>query len=115
MARYTVNPDAVAFVRKLIAARRYVLDSDWGDVQPGAAEQNAFLQTVASSQRGGQMLVMMVVFPLLMLLIWLISGLVLMFGNLAFVIYGVVGAAQVYRGKDFRYAIIGRMVARRNS
>ncbi|WP_156252956.1 hypothetical protein [Pseudactinotalea terrae] len=44
MARYEVNPDAVAFVRSRIAARQYVLDSDWGDVQPDAAAQNAYLE-----------------------------------------------------------------------
>jgi hypothetical protein len=30
--------------RKAIAARQYVLDSDWGDVQPSAADENAFLE-----------------------------------------------------------------------
>jgi hypothetical protein len=44
MARYTVNTDAVAHARKLIAARRYVLDSDWGEIQPDAAAQNAYLE-----------------------------------------------------------------------
>lgn len=44
MARYEVNPDAVAFVRSRIAARQYVLDSDWGEVQPDAAAQNAYLE-----------------------------------------------------------------------
>jgi len=43
MASYSVNPDAVAHARRLIDARQYVLDSDWGAVQPGAEEQNAFL------------------------------------------------------------------------
>jgi hypothetical protein len=44
MARYEVNPDAVAFVRSRVAARQYVLDSDWGDVQPRAEAQNAYLE-----------------------------------------------------------------------
>ena len=44
MAKYTVNHDAVAHARKLIDARQYVLDSDWGDVQPGAEAQNAYLE-----------------------------------------------------------------------
>jgi hypothetical protein len=44
MATYAVNPDAVARCRELIEAKQYVLDSDWGDVQPGAEEQNAFLE-----------------------------------------------------------------------
>jgi hypothetical protein len=29
----------------LIEARQYVLDSDWGEVQPRAAEENAFLES----------------------------------------------------------------------
>jgi hypothetical protein len=44
MASYSVNPAAVARARQLIEARQYVLDSDWGDVQPSAAAQNAFLK-----------------------------------------------------------------------
>lgn len=44
MARYQVNPDAVRRCRELIEARQYVLDSDWGDVQPDAAAENAFLE-----------------------------------------------------------------------
>ena len=43
MASYTLNQAAVAHARKLIEARQYVLDSDWGDVGPGADEENAFL------------------------------------------------------------------------
>ena len=45
MASYAVNPDAVAHAERLIAARQYVLDSDWGDVQPRAAAQNAYLES----------------------------------------------------------------------
>ena len=44
MASYAVNDDAVAHARALIAKRQYVLDSDWGEVQPGAAAQNAYLE-----------------------------------------------------------------------
>ena len=43
MASYAVNPRAVERARELIDARQYVLDSDWGDVQPRAAAENAFL------------------------------------------------------------------------
>ena len=43
MASYTVNKAAVAFVRELIDKKRYVLDSDWGEVQPDADAQNTFL------------------------------------------------------------------------
>ena len=45
MATYEVNPAAVAHVRELIDKRQYVLDSDWGDVQPSAADENAFLES----------------------------------------------------------------------
>ena len=45
MAKYTVNPDAVTRARELIDARQYVLDSDWGDVQPTADAENEFLKS----------------------------------------------------------------------
>ncbi|WP_210441023.1 hypothetical protein [Nocardioides xinjiangensis] len=44
MARYAVNPEAVAHARRLIDARQYVLDSDWGAVQPRAESENAYLE-----------------------------------------------------------------------
>lgn len=44
MAQYTVNRKAVAHAQRLIRARQYVLDSDWGDVQPRADAENAFLE-----------------------------------------------------------------------
>ncbi|WP_377644247.1 hypothetical protein [Oryzobacter terrae] len=44
MAEYEVNPAAVAHVRDLIDKRQYVLESDWGDVQPDADAQNAYLE-----------------------------------------------------------------------
>ena len=44
MASYDVNPDAVAHARRLIDSRQYVLDSDWGDVQPDAEAENAYLE-----------------------------------------------------------------------
>lgn len=44
VASYTVNDAAVDHVRRLIDARQYVLDSDWGDVQPNAVAQNAYLE-----------------------------------------------------------------------
>jgi hypothetical protein len=43
MANYALNEAAVAKARTLIDGRQYVLDSDWGDVQPKASDQNAFL------------------------------------------------------------------------
>ena len=44
MAKYALNPRAVAHCERLIDARQYVLDSDWGEVQPSADDQNAFLE-----------------------------------------------------------------------
>jgi hypothetical protein len=44
MASYSVNKRAVAHARRLIDARQYVLDSDWGEVQPKADDENAFLK-----------------------------------------------------------------------
>ena len=43
MASYTLNKKAVANIRKLIEARQYVLESDWGEVQPKADDENAYL------------------------------------------------------------------------
>ena len=43
MARYTVNQAAVEHARRLIDARQYVLDSDWGRVQPKADAENDYL------------------------------------------------------------------------
>jgi hypothetical protein len=45
MAKYLLNAAAVAKARSLIDARQYVLDSDWGEVQPRAEAQNAFLKS----------------------------------------------------------------------
>jgi hypothetical protein len=44
MASYSVNPAGLAFARELIAKRRYVLDSEWGAVQPNAATETAYLE-----------------------------------------------------------------------
>ena len=43
MAEYELNAEAVRHLRELIDARQYVLDSDWGDVQPSAADENKYL------------------------------------------------------------------------
>jgi hypothetical protein len=45
MASYSVNERAVARARELIEARQYVLESNWGDVQPRADDENAFLES----------------------------------------------------------------------
>jgi hypothetical protein len=44
VASYSVNPEAVAHAEDLIRRRQYVLDSDWGEVQPDAEAENAFLE-----------------------------------------------------------------------
>lgn len=44
MASYQLNETAVEHARRLIRARQYVLDSQWGDVQPDADAENAFLE-----------------------------------------------------------------------
>ena len=41
---YVVNDAGVARARELIDARQYVLRSEWGRVQPSAADENDFLQ-----------------------------------------------------------------------
>ena len=45
MASYSVNDRAVARARELIEARQYVLDSDWGEIQPSADEENEYLSS----------------------------------------------------------------------
>ncbi len=45
VAKYLLNDAAVARARELITARQYVLNSDWGEVQPNAEQQNAYLDS----------------------------------------------------------------------
>src|SRR6476661_1248618 len=45
MASYTVNRRAVSNARRLIDAGRVVPDSDWGEAQPGADEENRYLKS----------------------------------------------------------------------
>jgi hypothetical protein len=52
VAAYAVNPHAVARARELIRSRQYVLDSDWGETQPKAAAQNAFLRNHSWDEYG---------------------------------------------------------------
>jgi hypothetical protein len=44
MASYSVNPAGVEHARELINKRQYVLESEWGAVQPKAADENAYLE-----------------------------------------------------------------------
>ncbi len=53
MASYAVNPAGVEHARKLIAARQYVLDSEWGEVQPKAADENAYLESHSWEEYAG--------------------------------------------------------------
>ena len=52
MASYLVNAHAVAQARRLIDAHQYVLDSAWGDVQPDADDENAFLESHSWDEYG---------------------------------------------------------------
>ena len=53
MASYSVNERAVEHARRLIDARQYVLDSDWGDAQPRAAAENAYLESHSWEEYAG--------------------------------------------------------------
>ena len=44
MAKYSVNHAAVERCAQLIDGRQYVLDSDWGTVQPRAEDGNGYLE-----------------------------------------------------------------------
>jgi hypothetical protein len=52
VASYSVNERAVAKARRLIESRQYVLDSEWGEVQPRAAQENAFLKSHSWAEYG---------------------------------------------------------------
>jgi hypothetical protein len=45
VASYTVNERAVERAVRLIEGRQYILASDWGDIQPNAAAENAYLES----------------------------------------------------------------------
>jgi hypothetical protein len=44
VASYSVNARGVAKARELIDSRQYVLNSVWSEVQPTAADENAYLE-----------------------------------------------------------------------
>jgi hypothetical protein len=52
VASYSVNESGVARARRLIAARQYVLDSEWGEAQPRAAQENAYLDSHSFAEYG---------------------------------------------------------------
>jgi hypothetical protein len=45
MARYSVNDRAITRAQRLIDGRQYVLNSDWGTVQPRADDENRYLES----------------------------------------------------------------------
>ncbi len=51
MATYLVNDRAIVHARRLIDARQYVLDSNWGEVQPGAHDEEIELAAHELLQR----------------------------------------------------------------
>jgi hypothetical protein len=52
VASYEVNKIAVGRAEQLIDGRQYVLDSDWGEAQPSADDQNAFLENHSWEEYG---------------------------------------------------------------
>jgi hypothetical protein len=44
MPTYVLNDAAFDQARRLIDTRQYVLDSDWGEAQPRADDENAYLE-----------------------------------------------------------------------
>jgi hypothetical protein len=47
-----VNERAVARAQRLIRRRQYVLNSDWGEIQPNAEAENTFLASHSWSEYG---------------------------------------------------------------
>lgn len=52
MASYSVNDAGVTKARELIDAGQYVIESDWGDSQPSADDENAYLDKHAWDEYG---------------------------------------------------------------
>jgi hypothetical protein len=52
VASYSVNPEGVAWAQQLIDSGQYVLDSDWGEAQPRARQQNDFLESHSWEEYG---------------------------------------------------------------
>jgi len=44
MPEYLLNRRAISHVKSLIDAGRYIVDSDWGEVQPRADDENAYIE-----------------------------------------------------------------------
>jgi hypothetical protein len=52
VASYGLNKRAVERARQLIRSRQYVLSSDWGQAQPRAEDENAFLASHSWDEYG---------------------------------------------------------------
>ena len=52
MPSYSVNERAVEKARRLIDTRQYVLNSDWGEVQPNADRENRYLESHSWDEYG---------------------------------------------------------------
>lgn len=52
MATYEVNERAVEKARRLIESRQYVLNSEWGEVQPNAEAENRYLASHSWEEYG---------------------------------------------------------------
>jgi hypothetical protein len=52
MAAYALNERAIAPARALIESRQYVLNSEWGEVQPRAADENVYLESHSWDEYG---------------------------------------------------------------
>jgi hypothetical protein len=53
VASYSVNDEGVRRARELIEAKQYVLESDWGEVQPSADTENEFLESHSWEEYSG--------------------------------------------------------------
>ncbi len=52
MASYKVNRGAVRHAKQLIDAGKFVVQSDWGEVQPVADDENRFLKSHSWAEYG---------------------------------------------------------------
>jgi hypothetical protein len=52
MASYLVNERALEKARRLVESRQYVLNSNWGEVQPNAKAEHAYLASHSWAEYG---------------------------------------------------------------
>jgi hypothetical protein len=53
IASYAVNERAIAHAKELIETRQYVLESEWGEVQPNASAENRYLESHSWEEYAG--------------------------------------------------------------